>query len=65
LEPGADGLLRSEVFPGLRLDPVALTGGDSARVLAVVQQGIGSAEHAEFVARLGAGAPREPDVPPR
>ena len=50
LEPGADGILRSEVFPGLWLDPAALIGGDSARVLAVAQQGIGSAEHAEFVA---------------
>ncbi len=63
LEPGADGILRSEVFPGLWLDPAALTSGDSARVLAVVQQGLGSAEHAEFVARLSAGAPRAPDAP--
>jgi Putative restriction endonuclease len=52
LEPGADGILRSAVFPGLWLDPTALVSGDSARVLAVLQQGIGSAEHAEFVTRL-------------
>jgi Uma2 family endonuclease len=52
LEPGADGILRSEVFPGLWLDPAALTSDDSARVLAVIQQGIGSAEHADFVAHL-------------
>ena len=39
LEPGADGILRSVVFPGLWLDPAALTGGDSARVLAVVLAG--------------------------
>jgi Uma2 family endonuclease len=63
LEPGADGILRSEVFPGLWLDPAAMIGGDSARVLAVVLQGIGSAEHAEFVARLGAGATQVPDAP--
>ncbi len=55
LEPGADGILRSAVFPGLWLDPAALVSGDSARVLAVLQQGIGSSEHAEFVARLQPG----------
>jgi Uma2 family endonuclease len=52
LAPGPDGILRSEVFPGLWLDPAALLGGDLARVLAVVQQGTASAEHAAFVARL-------------
>jgi Uma2 family endonuclease len=50
--PGADGLLRSEVFPGLWLDADALVRGDLARVLAVVQQGVASPEHAAFVARL-------------
>jgi Uma2 family endonuclease len=58
LEPGADSILRSEVFPGLWLDPVAMIGDDSARVLAVVLQGIASAEHADFVARLGGGGPQ-------
>ena len=58
LEPGADGILRSEVFPGLWLDPAAMIGGDSARVLAVVQQGLGSAEHADFVARLNPEHPQ-------
>jgi Uma2 family endonuclease len=52
LEPGSDGILRSEVFPGLWLDPAALTSGDSARVLAVLQQGLASPEHAGFIARL-------------
>lgn len=52
MEPGADGILRSAAFPSLWLDPAALVSGDSARVLAVLQQGIASAEHAEFVARL-------------
>jgi Uma2 family endonuclease len=49
---GADGLLRSEVFPGLWLDADALVRGDLARVLAVVQLGVASPEHAAFVARL-------------
>jgi Uma2 family endonuclease len=51
LAPGADGLLRSEVFPGLWLDPTALLRGDLATVLAVVRQGVESPEHAEFIAR--------------
>src|SRR5437588_5125560 len=46
------GLLKSEVFPGLWLDADALVRGDMARVLAVVQQGLGSPEHAAFVTRL-------------
>jgi Uma2 family endonuclease len=52
LAPGADGILRSEVFPGLWLDADALVRGDMARVLTVGQQGIASPEHAAFVARL-------------
>jgi Uma2 family endonuclease len=56
LAPGPDGLLRSEVFPGLWLDAEALLRNDLARVLAVVQQGTASPEHAAFVARLVAPA---------
>jgi Uma2 family endonuclease len=52
---GADGLYRSPVFPGLWLDPAALVRGGLGRVLAVVQDGLKSAEHVEFVTRLGAG----------
>ncbi len=54
LEPGDDGILRSRIFPGLWLDPPALTNDDSARVLQVLQQGLASPEHAEFVAQLAA-----------
>ena len=54
----AHGILRSGVFPGLWLDPAAMIGGDSARVLAVVLQGLGSVEHADFLARLGGGGPQ-------
>jgi len=56
LVPGADGILRSEIFPGLWLDPEAMVRGDIARVLHVLQHGIASPEHAAFVARLGATA---------
>ncbi len=52
LAPGPDGVLRSEVFPGLWLDAAALVRDDLARVLAVGQQGRASPEHAAFVARL-------------
>jgi Uma2 family endonuclease len=58
LAPGPDGLLKSEVFPGLWLDPKALAAGNLAGVLATLDAGIASAEHAEFVARLNPPAPR-------
>jgi Uma2 family endonuclease len=54
LAPGEDGLLRSATFPGLWLDPAALLRGDLARVLAVVQEGCRTPEHAAFVAKLAA-----------
>jgi Uma2 family endonuclease len=47
-----EGLFRSGVFPGLWLDPAALVRGDTQRVLATLQRGLASAEHAGFVARL-------------
>ena len=51
--PPADGILRSKVFPGLWLDPAALVRGDLNAVLkAILQQGLNSPEHADFVARL-------------
>jgi Uma2 family endonuclease len=52
LEPDESGILRSEVFPGLWLEPKALLAGDLATVLKVVQEGLASPEHDEFVARL-------------
>jgi Uma2 family endonuclease len=57
LAPGADGILRSEVFPGLWLDPAALLRPDGLRVTAVLRQGLASAEHAAFVARLAGQTP--------
>ena len=52
LASGPDGLLRSEVFAGLWLDPQALLAGDLIRVMDVVQQGAQSPDHAEFVQKL-------------
>ncbi|MFN3651685.1 MAG: Uma2 family endonuclease [Armatimonadota bacterium] len=52
--PDADGCFRSEVVPGLWLDPAALLRLDSAGVLRKLQEGLASPEHAELVARLAA-----------
>jgi hypothetical protein len=52
LPVGTDGIFRSEVFPGLWLDPAALIAGDGPRLMAVLQQGIASPEHTAFVERL-------------
>jgi hypothetical protein len=48
----AEGAYRSVIFPGLWLDPAALTRGEMARVLHVLQQGLASPEHAAFVGQL-------------
>jgi len=52
LQTGPDGVLRSEVFPGLWLDPAALLAGDGPRLMAMLQQGLASPEHAAFIERL-------------
>ena len=51
---GADGLLRSEVLPGLWLDPQAVIARDAARMFQVAMQGVASPEHHAFLARLKA-----------
>ncbi len=52
LEPDAEGVLRSPVLPGLWLSVPSLLEGNMASVLAVLQQGLNSPQHAEFVKRL-------------
>ena len=54
---GPDGLYRSEVFPGLWLDPEALIRGDLAAVFQAVQLGLATPELARFVERLQAAPP--------
>jgi Uma2 family endonuclease len=54
LSPDANGWYKSEVFPGLWLDPTALLEGDMSKVLQVLQQGLASPEHATFAAKLDA-----------
>jgi Uma2 family endonuclease len=53
-----DGIYRSEVFPGLWLDPAALLRRDFAGIIAVLERGLATPEHAAFVARLAAEAAR-------
>ena len=53
LIPDADGIIRSQVFPGLWLAAESLLSNQMARVLEVLQQGIGSSEYAAFVEELG------------
>jgi hypothetical protein len=57
LPAGPDGLLKSDVLPGLWLDPAALIRGDMATVFRVVQDGLASPEHAAFVERLRGARP--------
>jgi Uma2 family endonuclease len=54
--PLTAGVYRSEVFPGLWMNPAALVAEDFATVLQMLQQGLASDEHAAFVARLRQGA---------
>lgn len=57
LAPGPDGVIKSEVFPGLWLDVPALLANDLAKVIATVTVGTQSPEHAAFVQSLGKGTP--------
>lgn len=52
LEPDEEGILRSQVLPGLWLQPERFWAGDLAGVLAVLQRGLESPEHQAFVRRL-------------
>lgn len=47
-----DGILKSKAFPGLWLDVPALIAEDMMKVYQVVQAGVASADHQEFVAKL-------------
>ena len=52
IHPDPDGLYRSKTFPGLWLDPVALFFDDRPRLIAVLERGFATEEHAAFVAML-------------
>ncbi len=52
LAADADGVIKSQVFPGLWLSINSLITGDMTKVLAVLQQGLNSLEHTQFVQQL-------------
>ena len=60
LAPEKDGILRSEIFPGLWLDADAMVRGDMRRIMAVLKKGLATKEHAAFVAKLNRQAKRRP-----
>lgn len=47
--PDADGIIRSQVFPGLWLAVSALLAGDMVRVIATLQAGLSDREHQQFL----------------
>jgi Uma2 family endonuclease len=52
LQPDIEGILYSQMFPGLWLDQNALLTGNLAKVLRVLQKGLASGEHQSFVEKL-------------
>lgn len=63
LAAGADGLFRSEAFPGLWLDPKGLFSLTSRPLSAAVRQGLATPEHAAFVAELEGRRAAKPKKP--
>lgn len=57
ITPDEQGILRSVVLPGLHLHPGLFWQGDLAGVLAVLQQGLATPEHAAFVKQLQENQP--------
>ena len=49
-----DGIVRSQIFPGLWLDEAAFWAEDGAKMLAALNAGLASEDHQKFVARLAA-----------
>lgn len=52
LEVDADGIIKSQVFPGLWLSMSDLLAGNMQQVLAMLQLGLNSPEHQIFVQQL-------------
>jgi len=52
LRADGDGIVRSRVFPGLRLDATAIFAFNRAALLSSLRQGLSSPEHARFKAEL-------------
>ncbi|MGK7892043.1 MAG: Uma2 family endonuclease [Leptolyngbyaceae cyanobacterium] len=52
LESDEQGILKSQVFPGLWLDREALIVGNMPQVMTVLQAGLASPEHQQFLTKL-------------
>jgi len=52
IETNSNGIVCSQVFPGLWLDKAALLSGNLAKVLAVLQQGLSTPDHETFVDKI-------------
>lgn len=52
LLPNEQGVIQSQIFPGLWLQVMAMLAGDMTQVLTVLQAGLNSAAHQAFVERL-------------
>ncbi|MEM1169599.1 MAG: Uma2 family endonuclease, partial [Cyanobacteria bacterium P01_H01_bin.35] len=52
LKPNSEGITCSEIFPGLWLDKTALLTGNLMKVIEVVQLGLATVEHQNFVDNL-------------
>jgi len=52
-QPDEKGIIRSRVFPGLWLAVSALLSGEMTKVLSVLQEGLNSTQHQEFVQQFG------------
>lgn len=52
LTPNEQGIIKSQVFPGLWLDLPALVTGNMSQVMTTLQAGLSSEEHQNFVEKL-------------
>jgi Uma2 family endonuclease len=52
LETDAQGIIKSQIFPGLWLDVYALVTGNMPQVMTILQTGLNSPEHDNFVQKL-------------
>jgi Uma2 family endonuclease len=57
-----DGIVRVRTFPGLWIDPSGMLARDYPRLMATLQKGLISPEHAAFVQRLAAVASGKPST---
>jgi Uma2 family endonuclease len=67
LQPDADGVLQLRTFPGLWIDAPAVIAEDYNRMMATLQQGLATPEHAAFVEqlRLAARTVARGELPPQ